>query len=149
MLLQIFRTIDSKRQSELNLYSDLGKKQFFDLDSTRFFLPENKLFVLVLFNSTCEHCRNQIAQIRAEANSFKECELIFLSTESISVIKDMSLGFDSFSNVNFIKINPEDLYGSFGAVHYPMILVFGLDGKLVKKFEGQTEAETVLRYAKS
>lgn len=120
----------------------------FTLDSTRFIFPLAKPVVFILYNSTCEHCQYELSQINAEINSFNNIELVFLSSEPILAIKKVALLFESHRNVNFIKINPEDVYDNFGTVRYPTILIYGTNGKLIKEFKGETKVEAILRYAR-
>ncbi|MDZ7650681.1 MAG: protein disulfide isomerase family protein [Cytophagales bacterium] len=104
--------------------------------------------VLVLFNSTCEHCQYELGQIKENIANFNEVELVFLSTESISTIRQVAKVFESGSNVNFVKIKPEDVYENFGTVRFPTILIYNTAGKLLKEFKGETKIEAILQYAR-
>lgn len=103
---------------------------------------------MVLYNSSCEHCQYELAQIKAAINSFNDVELVFLSSEPIHVIKQAALPFQEDRNVNFVKINPEDVFDNFGTVRYPTILIYGTNGRLIKEFKGETKVEAILKYAR-
>lgn len=120
----------------------------FTLDSTSFSFPIAKPVVLVLFNSTCEHCQYELGQIKENIANFNEVELVLLSSESIATIKQVAEAFESVSNVNFVKINPEDVYENFGTVRFPTILIYSTTGKLLKEFKGETKIEAILQYAR-
>lgn len=125
-----------------------SRATLFDLDSARVVFPAAKPVAVIIFNSTCQHCQYELAQIKAAINSFNNIELVFLSSEPILAIKKVALLFESHRNVNFIKINPEDVYDNFGTVRYPTILIYGTNGKLIKEFKGETKVEAILRYAR-
>lgn len=124
------------------------KAGLFALDGGRFTIPTGKPVVLILFNSTCEHCQYELSQINAEINSFNNIELVFLSSEPIPAIKQSALPFEGNRNVNFVKINPEDVFDNFGTVRYPTILIYGTNGRLIKEFKGETKVEAILKYAR-
>ena len=138
----------AKKLVQTKIQSTPVNVNLFTLDSTRFIFPLAKPVVFILYNSTCEHCQYELSQINAEINSFNNIELVFLSSEPILAIKKVALLFESHRNVNFIKINPEDVYDNFGTVRYPTILIYGTNGKLIKEFKGETKVEAILRYAR-
>ncbi|MBX2901447.1 MAG: redoxin domain-containing protein [Cyclobacteriaceae bacterium] len=108
----------------------------------------SKPVVLVLFNSTCEHCQYELGQIKEQIADFNQVELVFLSSEPIAVTKHVAASFKPTANVDFVKINPENVYENFGTVRYPTILIYNAAGKLVKEFKGETKIEAILQYAR-
>lgn len=122
---------------------------FFRSDSSRFVMPTGKRVILVLFNSTCEHCQYELRQIKQHITDFNEVELVLASSEPIATISQVAeqFGLEDDNHVNFVKINSEDVYGNFGTVRFPTVLVYGADGKLVKEFKGKTKIEALLEYA--
>lgn len=121
--------------------------RLFALDSTLFSFPRAKPVVLVLFNSTCEHCQYELKQIKEKIAVFDEVELVFLSSEPIAAIKSEAAPFKSVRNAKFVKINPEDVYENFGVVRFPTILVYSASGNLVREFKGATKVEAILQNA--
>lgn len=138
----------AKKLVQTKIQSTPVNVNLFTLDSTRFIFPLAKPVVFILYNSTCEHCQYELSQINAEINSFNNIELIFLSSEPIPAIKQSALPFEGNRNVNFVKINPEDVFANFGTVRYPTILIYGTNGKLIKEFKGETKVEAILKYAR-
>lgn len=138
----------AKKLVQTKIQSTPVNVNLFTLDSTRFIFPLAKPVVFILYNSTCEHCQYELSQINAEINSFNDIELVFLSSEPIPAIKQSALPFEGNRNVNFVKINPEDVFANFGTVRYPTILIYGTNGKLIKEFKGETKVEAILKYAR-
>lgn len=148
MVYRIIETRMAKQEIQLRISSVPSRSIFFELDSTRFSFPVSKKLILVLFNSTCEHCQYELAQVKENIGFFKDNELVFLSAEPIAAIKQVSDTFGQQTNVRFVKVNPEDLYENFGTVRYPTILIYGTDGRLIKEFKGETKIEAILQYVR-
>jgi len=148
MVYSIIEKQTAKKEIQTKIQSIPVNVSLFTLDSTSFSFPIAKPVVLVLFNSTCEHCQYELGQIKENIANFNEVELVFLSSESIATIKQVAEGFDSVSNLNFVKINPEDVYENFGTVRFPTIFIYNTTGKLVKEFKGETKIEAILQYAR-
>ena len=138
----------AKKLVQTKIQSTPVNVNLFTLDSTRFIFPLAKPVVFILYNSTCEHCQYELSQINAEINSFNNIELVFLSSEPIPAIKQSALPFEGNRNVNFVKINPEDVFDNFGTVRYPTILIYGTNSRLIKEFKGETKVEAILKYAR-
>jgi hypothetical protein len=71
-----------------------------------------------------------------------------VSSEFIKEIKSFSIKYrlNDEPNVTFTKINPEDVYNTFGSVFIPHIFIYGKDRKLIKEFKGETKVEAILQY---
>lgn len=148
MVYSIIEKQTAKREIQIKIQSVPFDVNLFTLDSTSFSFPIAKPVVLVLFNSSCEHCQYELGQIKESIANFNEVDLVFLSSESIATIKQVAEAFDSVSNVNFVKINPEDFYKNFGTVRFPTILIYNTAGKLLKEFKGETKIEAILQYVR-
>lgn len=148
MVYSIIEKQASKKTITAKIQSAPVNVTLFTLDSTRFSFPVAKPVVLILFNSTCEHCQYELSQIKARIEDFKELELVFLSSEPIAAIKQAAAPFESVGNATFVKINPKDVYENFGTVRFPTILIYSTQGKLVKEFKGETKIEAILQYAR-
>ncbi len=144
----IIETRLEKREIQERIKSVPVNTMLFNLDSTLFVFPKATPVVLVIFNSTCEHCQYELSQIKNNMSNFNNLELVFLSSESISVIKRVALLFESAPNVSFVKINPEHLYDSFGTVRFPTIFIYNSVGTLVKEFKGEVKIDAILEYVR-
>lgn len=148
MVYSLIEQQTAKKLVQTKIQSTPVNVNLFTLDSTRFIFPLAKPVVFILYNSTCEHCQYELSQINAEINSFNNIELVFLSSEPIPAIQQSALPFEGNRNVNFVKINPEDVFANFGTVRYPTILIYGTNSRLIKEFKGETKVEAILKYAR-
>jgi thioredoxin-related protein len=147
MVYSIIEKQSDKKEIQTKIQTSPVNVNLFKLDSARFIFPTAKPAILILFNSTCEHCQYELNQIKENITDFNEVELVFLSSEPIVIIREVAAAFVSVGNVNFIKINPEDVYENFGTIRFPTILIYNAAGKLVKEFKGETKIEAILQYA--
>lgn len=130
--------------------STLPDLKLFTLDSLAFdaFPNTHKFIVLIHFNTTCEHCHYEVLAIRDAADKFSHAEVIFFSTEALSLIRPFASasGLDEHSNIHFTKISFTDVTNTIGALSIPHIFIYGPDKKLRKEFKGETRPEAILKY---
>lgn len=106
----------------------------------------NGTTVLVLFNSTCEHCQAEIKDIKEHHALFKETAIALVSTEPLEIINAFAsdLKLESFSNIKWYQIPSDDLYKHFGTVSYPEIYSYK-NRHLRHHHKGETKAEAILK----
>ena len=147
MIYLIIERVSHKRLTRLEL-QNLDNFLLFDFDSARFHLSQNRKTIVVYFDSECDHCQYELNQIYINKNSFKDSDIILMSSESISTIKryaEKSCPAD-LDNIRFTKINPDQAYETFGTLAVPQIFIYGTDGMLIKEFKGETKIDVVLQY---
>lgn len=130
--------------------STLPNLKLFTLDSLAFdaFPKPHKFVVLIHFNTTCEHCHYEVLAIKNAADEFNDAEIIFFSTEALSLIRAFASasGLGEHSNIHFAKISFTDVINTIGALSIPHIFIYGPDKKLRKEFKGETKPEAILKY---
>ena len=146
-----FEKIQKKTEREQKL-STLPELNLFTLDSLGFdaLFKTNKPVILIHFNTSCEHCRYEISSIAEFAEEFENSEVIFFSTEPLSVIRSFinSIGYEEHYNMHFTKVSFADVNDVMGTLSIPHIFVYGSDKKLLKEFKGETKPEAILKYLK-
>jgi thiol-disulfide isomerase/thioredoxin len=122
--------------------------QFLALDSTVFSaadLAERKT-VLVYFNSTCEHCQYEAAEISKHIKEFKNINLLFVSEQNLAEIRAFAetYGLDKQDNIKFLKAPNNGFYKLFGSSPIPSIFIYSADKQLVKNYKGETRIELLM-----
>jgi len=104
--------------------------------------------IIIFFNSGCEHCQNEAGAIQQNLSAFAETNLWFVSDEAEEKIAAFSREFqlDAKENVWWLKMQPEDVYKTFGPIMVPHIWIYSKDGQLVKEFKGETKVEAILAW---
>lgn len=103
-------------------------------------LNDNKVLVLNFFTSTCGGCKEELPGMVKMQKSMGE-KVNFIGVLGEKIDKKSALKFLSGYNINFPVINKsktvqvlsDAIGGVFGV---PVTVVFGKDGKVVKKFLG-------------
>lgn len=148
MLKQSFLML-SAQQEQKHRIMYLDNLPLLDLDSNRYsFSPKRIPTILILAQTTCEHCENQLRELRRSERLISQTDVVIVSVEAIRTIKAFS-GMHTMpqqKQTTFCKLNPENLHDFFGNVAYPRILVYGEDRKLRKEFVGETKAELILEW---
>ncbi len=119
-----------------------------DLDSVAYNLPSSSTIVLIHFNSSCDHCKYELREIKEKLSAFADTPIVLMSSENLATIKKTAIDFDidSLPNVHFAKINAEHVFDTFGSLFLPHIFIYGKDRKLIKEFKGEAKVEAIVKY---
>jgi len=100
--------------------------------------------LLFYFNSECDHCEKQGKRLSKKIDLFNNLELTFISFEEIDAIKKYRDKFNfNRKNITFIQDSRLTFSNKFGVKTFPSILIYSKEGKLIKKFEGETKIKDI------
>ncbi|MCA4893610.1 MAG: redoxin domain-containing protein [Cytophagales bacterium] len=119
------------------------------MDSSKYELTNNSIpTIIILFNTTCEHCQYEATEIKKSIDFFSQVRVLMISSETIEVIKAFGdqYGLTNKPSITFAKISPDDVFETFGSVSIPHIFIYGKDRKLIKEFKGETKIDAILQY---
>jgi thioredoxin-related protein len=138
------RTVDKAKEKIASLKS----LPIVVMDSSRYELPTTVSTVVILFNTTCEHCQYEATEIKKSISFFSKTSILMISSEPIKKIKTFSeeYALNNESSVTFAKISRDDVFETFGSVSIPHIFIYSKDRKLIKEFKGETKIEAILKY---
>lgn len=102
--------------------------------------------VLVLFQPDCDHCQREAKQIRENLDAFKAYSLYFISADALSRIAAFAAdyGLTGYDNVHFATTEAQYILNNFGPIDAPSLYIYNDSGKLVKKFNGETDIKLIL-----
>ncbi|MDC9721897.1 MAG: redoxin domain-containing protein [Urechidicola sp.] len=153
-LMTLFISCKPSQQTIVKATEEIPYFTFYTLDQQRFvkdsFDSERVKFIMY-FNSECDHCQKQARWLRKglqeNSTSFKDLEMIFISFEEMSMIKEYRDKYQfTQSNITFLQDSRLTFADKFGVGSFPSILIYSKEGKLIKKFEGETKIEEVLPF---
>lgn len=123
-------------------FKTLKNKDFTNVD-----LVLNTPTVFIYFNTKCDFCQHEAQSISENIESFKETQLLFVSTEPIETIKTFAETYklNNHNNISFLHDNTNTFSSRFDANSIPFILVYNKSHELVKKHKGQLKPETILK----
>jgi thiol-disulfide isomerase/thioredoxin len=113
-------------------------------------LPKTKATILIYFNTTCDHCQEEVKQIVANKEVFEGAQIIFASVESLELLREFknkyNLNGDNFYLGKDIKY--------FMPAHYqikftPFVVVYNKNQMLEKVYEGGAKWQTLEKLLKT
>ncbi|QMU64189.1 MAG: redoxin domain-containing protein [Flavobacteriaceae bacterium] len=123
---------------------------FKTLDSISFTkknLKTNITTIFIYFNSECDFCHHEAQSISKNINKFKNVQFVFVSNEPIDTIKQFSEEYklNNQPNITFLYDNAFHFTNQFNAQSIPYILIYNKNNELIKKHNGQLNANGILR----
>jgi thioredoxin-related protein len=120
----------------------------FNLDSARIQTDQlqHPLFI-VFFSPNCNHCEDQIEEIRKNFDSFDGATFVMISGARLKSIRTFSeeSGLGHYQNVIFAFANPVEVYNTYGTVPVPVIILYSKEKRKVAQFRGYTEPEKLIK----
>ena len=109
-------------------------------------LKQNTSTIFIYFNSECEYCQHEAESISNNLNKFKNVQFIFVSFEQTEAIKKFAKLYklDSQENIIFLEDKKGEFSTIFNANSIPYILIYNQNNKLIKKHNGQLNANGIL-----
>lgn len=134
----------------LETIPEFSFKTLENYDYTNTNLKLNIPTLFIYFNTECDYCQHEAETISENLEQFKNTQLLFVSTESKSTIKQFSEHYNlhNQSNITFLHDNTHSFSNRFDANAMPYVLIYDKHQKLIKKHKGQLKAETMLKLLK-
>ncbi|MDC9723798.1 MAG: redoxin domain-containing protein, partial [Urechidicola sp.] len=103
--------------------------------------------IFIYFNSECDFCQHEAESISQHLNKFKNAQFIFVSTENIDTIKQFSEDYklNNQTKITFLYDYASHFTTQFNAQSIPYILIYDKNNELIKKHNGQLNANGILR----
>lgn len=119
----------------------LGNGFFTDAD-----LTANRPLILLYFNSTCEFCRAEAREIKNKIESFKEIQLVFVSTEEKIDIKNFAEenGLCENANVVFLQDTNMEFSRIFDVKSVPVTYLYNQHRQLMGEFKGAVNVASMV-----
>jgi len=130
--------------------SEIPYFTFYTLDSQRFTkdsFDDTRLKFIMYFNSECDHCQKQAKWLSKEIESFSHLEMVFVSFEEMDAIKGFKKHYNfTQKNITFLQDTRLTFADKFKVESFPSILIYSKEGKLLRKYEGQTKVSDLLKF---
>lgn len=108
---------------------------------------EDKPTAVMFFNPGCEHCEYEGEALSANSGSLKEKEILMVSLSPRDSIKAYAKRhrLERIPNIHFATDSLAKATILFGVQSIPTTFVYGSDGKLRKRFNGEVSIKALLR----
>lgn len=157
MLLVIGTACSSKQKNNPEVYTnstvpvttDLPSITLTKLDGNRFTAKslQGRPVILVLFQATCDHCQREAKHIKNHIESFRNYQLYFISADTPAEASKFAVeyGLAEETNVTFALTDVPSVLNTFGPVATPSVYIYNAAGKLMAKFNGETDINLILK----
>jgi thiol-disulfide isomerase/thioredoxin len=114
---------------------------------TAFYAKLNEPSVVIAFQPDCEHCQYEAKNIKDKSAELRGVNIAFLTSASDSLAKKFAddYGLNTQLSVRVFG-NQKILLDSLGVKTIPTVFIYNKDKQLVKRFDGETKIEAILKY---
>ncbi len=111
-------------------------------------LSDNKTLLLIYFNSECEHCQYEVAEICKHAHQFTNKQVVLVSSQDMETIQNFAEEhqLSKYPFIRVAKTEAETFYKTFGTTAVPSVFIYNDTQELIKQFKGEVKIETLLKY---
>jgi peroxiredoxin len=129
--------------------NDLPDMEIIKLDGSRINAKElvGKT-ILFLFQTDCDHCQREAADMEKNLSAFTEYSLYFVTSNPPAQIERFANSYKltGHKNVHFGRTSNESILKSFGPIDAPSVYIYSSDHRLVKSFNGEVSVVEILKY---
>lgn len=129
--------------------SDLPAMKVTGLDGKSFSVKSLKgKTVIVMYQPDCDHCQREAESIQEHMDWFKNYQLYFITTATAVEVKKFAAEYklNTYRNVHFGTTTLSDILSTYGPIDTPSLYIYGADGRLVQKFNGESSIIVVKRH---
>jgi peroxiredoxin len=103
--------------------------------------------IIIHYNSECEFCQNEIHEIIQNAEKFGNIQFLLVSCQKPYKTKDFikKLNLTNCKTIKFAYSNDKSFFEYFGTTSVPCTFIFNTSGKLINHFNGEVNAEFLLK----
>lgn len=137
------------RQSPAEKLGTFPPFQLLRADST-FFSPKNELparrpVLLMLFNPSCEHCRQTVGEWTGGGLKFEKISLLLVTTAPLAEMQAFirEFGLDAIPEITVARDPHFNLPVYFGLSHFPYLAFYDKKKELIRTHEGSLPVEKI------
>ena len=104
--------------------------------------------VFIAFHPECEHCQYEAKSINEKQQVLNDINIVLFTTanDSTTHIFSKQYGLDRLKNVHIISDTTGQIRKLLDIQIMPTILIYNAQNQLVKRFNGETKIEAIIKY---
>jgi thiol-disulfide isomerase/thioredoxin len=113
-------------------------------------LPQHPV-LLIFFHTECEICQEEISQLVANADKFKDISILMITYAGPEHVNKfyMDKKLDALSDLHIFLDNKMELMSRFDINIIPSVFLYNEKRELICKINGEVKMETLLKYFQS
>lgn len=118
------------------------------IDNSTFNISDTrKSLAITFFNPGCNHCENEAEEISKYRNKLLPSEILMVSLSPRDSIKEYARRhkLDQLPNIHFATDSLAKLHMLYGVQTIPTTFIYGSDGRLRKRFNGEVSIKALMR----
>lgn len=149
-LFWIMRSVSNLKQKEKALHNKkelsriMGSLSKASSHATE--LNYEKPTLVLYFNSECEYCQEEFAELESNISGTEDLQICAVSYQTINEIESFAMKYRLLGRPNFFlfQIRPDQVVSTFGKTNVPQIFVYK-NNSLVNEYKSKTELKAILR----
>jgi thiol-disulfide isomerase/thioredoxin len=129
---------------------DFPPIRLLEVDSVHFVtksdIKKNRQTLLIFFSPECEHCKHQMQDILANADKFKDIEIVMATFQPFDEMKSF-YNYYRISDHPNIRMGRDEKYflpPYFKMQNLPYLALYSKKGQYITHFEGNQKVDTIL-----
>ena len=104
--------------------------------------------ILIYFHPECEHCQYEAQQLVENKNQLLGVSILMISDASFELVNQFYVDFKlgTLDNLKVLWDRDKEFDNHFGNSKYPTVFIYNQHGNLMKKYEGETKIEAIIKY---
>jgi len=114
-------------------------------------ISNNTPSVFIAFHPECEHCQYEAKSINEKHTALQGIQFVLFTSANDSVTHTFSktYGLDTLKNVHVMVDSTNEMWRLFDVKTIPTVFIYNAQNQLVKRFNGETKIEAIIKYATS
>ncbi|HSZ84910.1 MAG TPA: thioredoxin-like domain-containing protein [Puia sp.] len=144
------QTTTNESQPEYLRFPTVPPFNLLKVDSTTYLtkddLKKHHLTMVMFFSPECDHCKHQTRDILAEADKFKDIEIVMATYQPFNEMREFYKNFHIADHPN-IKVGRDEKFflpPFYKIKSLPFLALYDKKGNLITTFEGNQKADTIL-----
>ncbi len=111
-------------------------------------LPVSPFTLIIFFNPFCDHCDYEAAQLQAHMRDFAQGRVLMVSDDKLENIRAFQARhhLTAIPNVEFLHMDANRVFATFGSVSVPQLYLYSQQGKLVRMVKGEVNMAQVVQW---
>ena len=109
-------------------------------------IPKKKGFIVMLFSPDCEHCKQEIKEVKANIDSFKQYHIVMVTPMPFDRMKSFYQEYelDKYPNITVGRDQGFTLPVYYGIRFFPYLAFYNRKHELLSTFEGNVSVADML-----